>query len=112
MRSRHDRILDLAERRLSLGVERGVIQRRIEDKYLEGAIITLDGATLVDFSSCAYLGVNQDRRLKAGAIEAVERIGTSYSSSPTYTALGLYDQLESQLRQRTEATVADPQTTT
>ena len=112
MRSRHDRILDLAERRLSLGVERGVIQRRIEDKYLEGAIITLDGATLVDFSSCAYLGVNQDRRLKAGAIEAVERFGTSYSSSPTYTALGLYDQLESQLRQMTDATVAVPQTTT
>jgi 7-keto-8-aminopelargonate synthetase-like enzyme len=112
MRSRHDRILDLAERRLSLGVERGLIQRRIEDEKLDGAIITLDGAKLVDFSSCAYLGVNRDPRLKAGAIEAVQRFGTSYSSSPTYTALGLYDELEAQLRDMTGAVVAIPQTTT
>ena len=112
MRSRHDRILDLAESRLSLGVERGLIQRRIEDTSLDGAIITLDGAQLVDFSSCAYLGINQDPRLKSGAIDAVERYGTSYSSSPTYTALGLYDRLEAQLRRMTGAAVAVPQTTT
>ena len=112
MRSRHDRILDLAERRLSLGVDRGLIQRRIEDESLDGAIITLDGAKLVNFSSCAYLGLNRDPRLKSGAIDAVRRFGTSYSSSPTYTALGMYDQLEAQLRQMTDAAVAIPQTTT
>jgi 7-keto-8-aminopelargonate synthetase-like enzyme len=112
MRTRHDRILDLAERRLGLGVERGLIQRRIEDESLNGAFITLDGAKLVDFSSCAYLGLNRDPRLKAGAIDAVRRYGTSYSSSPTYTALGLYDRLESQLRRMTDAAVAIPQTTT
>ena len=112
MRSRHDRILDLAESRLSLGVERGLIQRRIEDASLEGAFITLDGAKLVDFSSCAYLGLGRDPRLKAGAIDAVQRFGTSYSSSPTYTALPLYDQLEAQLGLMTGASVAIPQTTT
>jgi 7-keto-8-aminopelargonate synthetase-like enzyme len=112
MRSRHDRILDLAERRLSLGVERGLIQRRIEDESLDGATITLDGAKLVNFGSCAYLGLNRDPRLKAGAIDATSRFGTSYSSSPTYTALGMYDTLESQLRLMTGGAVAIAQTTT
>lgn len=112
MRSRHDRILDLAERRLSLGVERGLIQRRIEDDTLDGALITLDGVKLVNFGSCAYLGLNRDPRLKAGAIDAVSRFGTSYSSSPTYTALAMYDTLESQLRRMTGGAVAIAQTTT
>lgn len=112
MRSRHDRILDLAERRLSLGVERGLIQRRIEDETLTGATITIDGAKLVNFGSSAYLGLNLDPRLKAGAIDATSRFGTSYSSSPTYTALGMYDTLEGQLRLMTGGAVAIAQTTT
>jgi 7-keto-8-aminopelargonate synthetase-like enzyme len=112
MRSRHDRILDLAERRLSLGFERCLIQRRIEDESLDDATITLDGARLVNFWSCAYLGLNRDTRLKAGAIDAASRYGTSYSSSPTYTALGMYDTLESQLRLMTGGHVAIAQTTT
>ncbi len=112
MRSRHDRILDLAESRLSLGVETGIIHRRIEDHALDGAIITIDGRQLVDFSSCAYLALNRDDRLKKAAIEAVQRYGTNYSSSPTYTALPMYDTLEDQLRQITGGSVVLAQTTT
>lgn len=112
MRSRHDRILDLAERHLSLGVESGIIQRRIEDETLDDAHITIDGRKIVNFSSCAYLGLNRDDRLKRAAIDATERFGTSYSSSPTYTALPLYDTLEERLRQITGGAVAIAQTTT
>ena len=112
MRSRHDRLLDMAERRISLGVELGVIHRYLEDDELDGATITLDGRSLVDFSTCSYLGLNRDPRLKAGAIDALMRYGTSYSSSPTYTALPLYDTLEDQLRQMTGGAVAIAQTTT
>ena len=82
MRSRHDRLLDMAERRISLGVELGVIHRHLEDDELDGSTITLDGRSLVDFSTCSYLGLNHDPRLKAGAIDAIGRYGTSYSSSP------------------------------
>ena len=112
MRSRHDRILDLAERRLSLGVELGVIQLRIEDETLDGALITIAGRQMVNFSSCAYLALNRDDRLKKAAIDATERYGTSYSSSPTYTALPLYDTLEERLRLITGGAVAIAQTTT
>ena len=112
MRSRHDRILDLAESRLSLGVETGIIHRRIEDDSLDGAIITIDGRPLVNFSSCAYLALNRDDRLKKAAVDAVQRYGTSYSSSPTYTALPMYDTLEDQLRRITGGSVVIAQTTT
>ena len=60
MRSKHDRLLDMAESRISLGVDLGVIHRRVEDKALDGATITLDGRTLIDFSTCSYLGLNRD----------------------------------------------------
>ena len=112
MRSRHDRILDLAERRLNLGVETGIIHRRIEDYSLDGATITIDGRQLVNFSSCAYLALNRDDRLKKAAIDAVQRYGTSYSSSPTYTALPMYDTLEDRLQQITGGSVVVAQTTT
>jgi 7-keto-8-aminopelargonate synthetase-like enzyme len=112
MRSKHDRLLDLAESRISLGVDLGVIHRRVEDETLNGAIITLDGRSLVDFSTCSYLGLNRDPRLKAGAIDAIERYGTSYSASPTYTSLPLYDDLEDGLRRMTGGAVAVAQTTT
>ncbi len=112
MRSRHNRLLDMAERRIGLGVELGVIHRYLEDDELDGATITLDGRSLVDFSTCSYLGLNRDPRLKAGAIDAVTRYGTSHSSSPTYTALPLYETLEEQLRQMTGGAVAIAQTTT
>lgn len=112
MRSRADRLLALAERRVSLGIEHGLLHRRLEDETLNGSTFTLDGRTLVDFSTCSYLGLNRDQRLKDGAIDAVRRYGTSYSSSPAYTALPLYDTLEEQLRQMTGGSVAVAQTTT
>ena len=112
MRSRHDRILDLAERRLSLGVELGIIHRRIEDASLHDATITIDGRRLVNFSSCAYLAFNRDQRLKDAAIEATQRYGTSYSSSPTYTAIPLYNDLEDRLVELMGGPVAVAQTTT
>jgi len=112
MRSRHDRILDLAERKLSLGVELGVIQRRIEDERLDDAVITVDGKPMVNFSTCAYLGLNRDERLRNGAVEALDRYGANYSSAPIYTALPMYETLEQQLSAMTGAAAAAVQTTT
>lgn len=112
MRSRHDRILDLAERKLGLGVELGVIYRRIEDETLDDATITIDGRSMVNFSSCAYLGVNRDPRLRDAAVDALDRYGANYSSAPVYTALPMYETLTRQLGEMTGAAVAVAQTTT
>ena len=78
MRTRHDRILDLAERQISVGVDLGIIQRRIDDESLDDATITIGGRSMVNFSTCAYLGLNRDPRLRNAAIGAVTRYGANY----------------------------------
>ena len=112
MRSRHDRLLDLAERRLSFALDLGVAFRRLENDKLDDATLTLDDRALLDFSTCSYLGLSRDSRLKDAAIDAVQRYGASYSSSPAYTALPLYDDLEDQLHRMTGGAIALAQTTT
>ena len=95
--SRHKRILDLIETSMGHGVEAGVIRIRVDDQAAEGDSITVDGRPLVNFGSCAYLGLNVDPRLKQGAIEAIERFGPVFSSSTAYTSVDLYTELEDRL---------------
>lgn len=112
MSSRHDRLLRLAERTVIRAIKNRSVQVRVEDEAFEGAHITIDGTKVVDFGSCSYLGINRDPALKAAASDAVERFGTGHSSSPMYTALGLYDVLEDRLSKIVEAPVAVAPTTT
>lgn len=105
-------MLDLAERRLSFALDLGVAFRRLENDKLDDATLTLDDRTLLDFSTCSYLGLSRDSRLKDAAIDAVQRYGASYSSSPAYTALPMYDELEDQLHRMTGGAIALAQTTT
>lgn len=112
MSSRHERLLRLTERTIARGVKNRSGQIRIDDDRLEGAFITVDGRKIVDFGSCSYLGLNRDPTLKAAAVDAVDRFGTGHSSSPMYTALGLYTDLEHRLEKILGASVAIAPTTT
>jgi 7-keto-8-aminopelargonate synthetase-like enzyme len=112
MSSRHERLLEITKSRIDRGVELGVGRLRTEDEVLEGAFLTVDGQRVVDFGSCSYLGLNRDERLQQAAIDAVSRFGTSHASSVTYTALGMYRELEHKLEQVFDAPVAVAATTT
>jgi 7-keto-8-aminopelargonate synthetase-like enzyme len=112
MSSRHDRLQRLAERTVIRAINNRSAQIRVEDDLFEGAHLTIDGTQVVDFGSCSYLGINRDPALKAAANDAVERFGTGHSSSPMYTAVGLYDVLEQRLAEMVEASVAVTPTTT
>ncbi|MDH3261894.1 MAG: aminotransferase class I/II-fold pyridoxal phosphate-dependent enzyme [Acidimicrobiia bacterium] len=79
------------------GVDAGVIRIRVEDEVLSGDTVTVDGQCLVNFGSCAYLGLNVDPRLKQGAIAAIERFGPVFSSSAAYTSVDIYSALEARL---------------
>ena len=46
------------------------------------------------FGSCGYLGLEHDQRLKAGAINAIEKYGTQFSSSRAYVSSSYYQQAE------------------
>ncbi len=94
---RHERVLDYIETSMQQGVDAGVIRIRVEDAELAGDSVTVDGKTLANFGSCAYLGLNIDPRLKKGAIDAIERFGPVFSSSAAYTSVNLYTELERDL---------------
>ncbi len=62
---------------------RGLVHLNAQDLRLDGRCIRIDERTRLNFASCSYLGLELDLRLKAGAIDAVERYGTQFSSSRT-----------------------------
>ena len=102
----------MTARRFDVGVDAGLLRNRVEDVALEGPYITLDGKPLVNFGSAAYLALGRDPRLQAAAIDAIERYGTTYSSSTAYTSLPYYPILEDKLQQILGAPVVVAQTTT
>jgi len=77
--------------------DRGLSNIHIEDHELSPGRIAVDGRLVHNFGDCSYLGIGRDPRLAAGARDAVDRYGTSYSSSIAYTALPLYRDLRDRL---------------
>ena len=110
--SRHERLLTMFERNVKASRDRGLSSIRVEDRQLDGAWLTIDGRRVVNFGSCAYMGLNTDPRLKAAAKDAVDRFGTVFSSSTAYTSIGLYTELEERLKRIFHAHVVVPPTTT
>lgn len=72
----------------------GIAKQTTQDHTLNGRTITLNGRPLINFAQCSYLGLEQDERLKRGAIEAVERYGSQFSSSRAYLSVTLYEEYE------------------
>ncbi len=80
-------------------------------RVLEGeqdAVTTFDGREVINLSSNNYLGLNTHPRLRAAAIEAVERYGAGSGSVRTIAGtMSLHQQLEERLAEfkHTEATL-------
>ncbi len=73
----------------------------IENESISGRTVLIRGKECISFSSASYLGLEQDLRLKAGAIDAINRYGTQFSSSRSYLGLPQYSALESKFEQIT-----------
>ncbi|HEY9855135.1 MAG TPA: aminotransferase class I/II-fold pyridoxal phosphate-dependent enzyme [Stenomitos sp.] len=86
--------LETLDTMISEAVQRGLMHHTAEDAALDGRIVTVGGRELLNFGSCSYLGLELDPRLKAGAIAAVERYGTQFSSSRAYMSAPPYAELE------------------
>jgi 7-keto-8-aminopelargonate synthetase-like enzyme len=54
---------------------------------------------LVNFGSCSYLSLEHQKKIKEGAVKAVDDFGTQFSSSRAYMSISLYSELESLLTQ-------------
>ncbi|HEX6146265.1 MAG TPA: aminotransferase class I/II-fold pyridoxal phosphate-dependent enzyme, partial [Acidimicrobiia bacterium] len=110
--TRGDRMMRLFHRNAARAREMGISRQLIEDEVLIGDSIVLDGRRLANFGLCSYLGLGDDKRLKEGAFRAIERFGTSYSSSIAYTALPLYQELKERLESMFDAHAVLAPTTT
>lgn len=83
---------------LRLGHALGLLGVRTSDgPVLDEGQILVDGKPLLNMGNCSYLGLGSDLRLKAAAIAAVKRAGTSFASSPAYVALDMYERLRDRL---------------
>lgn len=91
--------IDIVNEFITIGRSRGIVHQFTEDESLDGRHITLNGQTMINFGSCSYLGLETDERLKEGAIDAIRRYGTQFSSSRTYVSFTLYQELESLLNE-------------
>ena len=79
----------------------GLIHKTIEDHAIDGRVVHIDGQKKLNFGSCSYLGLEMHESLKAGAIDAINRYGTQFSSSRSYLETPLYQELEGLLNQIT-----------
>ncbi|OFY84594.1 MAG: hypothetical protein A3F72_19315 [Bacteroidetes bacterium RIFCSPLOWO2_12_FULL_35_15] len=83
---------------INFGREKGVLHHYTEDESYNGRTIRINGKELIHFGSCSYLGLDVDERIKEGAIDAIRKYGTQFSSSRTYVSSTLYSEYESLLR--------------
>lgn len=81
------------------GLKKGLLHNFTEDSELNGSEITIHNQQLTNFGSCSYLGLEYHPELKQGAINAITKYGTQFSTSRTYLSIGLYNQLEIELEQ-------------
>jgi 7-keto-8-aminopelargonate synthetase-like enzyme len=93
-------------------IARGVAHLTAEDEQLGGRVLTLSGRRVVNFSSCSYLGLETDLRLKHAACDAVARYGAQFSCSRAYVSCPPYAELERLLGQLFDAPLVVAQTTT
>lgn len=92
------------ERDAAAGESAGLFQQPVAGIGDDGTI-EIGGLTLLNFGSCSYLGLNQRPELIEAAVSGIRTYGVSYSSSRTYSALALYETLESLLSEITDTHV-------
>jgi 7-keto-8-aminopelargonate synthetase-like enzyme len=94
LKSKHEQMLDTIALIIEKLIPMGITHQVTDDAALEGRKIHINGKELVNFSSCSYLGLEQDKRLKTGAIDAIHNYGTSFSSTRAYLSSKIFNELE------------------
>ncbi len=92
--------------------EMGIAHVITDDDAYDGRLVTVAGRETVNFGSCSYLGLQHHPSLVEGAIDAVRRYGTQFSSSRAYLSPTLYREVEGLLEEIFGApTIVTPSTT-
>lgn len=94
LRSKHEMVIEIVNQVASIAAKLGIVHNNTDDVTLDGRHITIRGNKMLYFGSCGYMGLEHDERLKQGAIEAVHRYGTQFSSSRAYVSSAYYKESE------------------
>lgn len=90
----------------------GFAHQVIEDDVYVGDTVRLNGRDVVNFGLSSYLGLSNDPRLVEAGTEAIRRYGSSFSSSKSYLAVPLYNELRERLEAMIDAEVVIAASTT
>ncbi len=98
LKSKHEMVIEIISQVAAITTKLGIVHNTTDDISLDGRHITIRGSKLLYFGSCGYLGLEHDARLKQGAINAIQKYGTQFSSSRAYVSSSYYQQSEDLLR--------------
>ncbi|WP_300439140.1 bifunctional aminotransferase class I/II-fold pyridoxal phosphate-dependent enzyme/GNAT family N-acetyltransferase [Christiangramia sp.] len=92
---KHNNLLNTVIDVMTNAKESGALHLYAEGENFDGRQIQIKGKKLFHFGTTGYLGLEQDYRLKQGAIKAIEAYGTQFPLSKSYVSHPLYAELES-----------------
>lgn len=108
----HQKFMNAIDQSISDGVNRGALHLIHQGSLTTDNMIRINDSQLSNFTSCSYLGLEHDSRLKQAAIDAVEKYGVQFSESRAYVSIDLYQELEALMSQIFESpTIIAPTTT-
>lgn len=96
---KHNNFIDTVDTVFSNAKEKGILHLYAEGEYLNGRTIKINGNEMLHFGTTGYLGLEQDKRLKEAAINAISNYGTQFPLSKTYLSHPLYAELENKIEQ-------------
>ena len=102
--------MQIIERMAALGLEHKVLWRTSSSSASRH--VCMANQPCLNFGTCSYLGLHIRSELMNGAIDAIHRFGTQFSSSRAYNACNIYSELESGLEQMTGRNIAVAASTT
>jgi 7-keto-8-aminopelargonate synthetase-like enzyme len=79
----------------------GLIHLHADDEALNGRVVHVDGAPLVNFVSCSYLGLELDERIINAVAAGARRYGVTFSASRSFISAPRYRDLEDRLARMT-----------
>ncbi len=81
---------------INLSKKMGLGQVLIEDEYFDGRLIKIHNQNTVFLGNCNYLGLATNPEIKEVAKYAIDKYGVFFSSSRSFAALSLIEELEHQ----------------
>lgn len=90
----HNNFLDTVNEVFTDAKQEGVMHLYAQGEKFNGRTIEIKDRSLYHFGTTGYLGLEQDFRLKAAAIDAINKYGTQFPLSKSYISNPLYASLE------------------